>query len=424
MLGTSFLRFLRNTCGGTSTVFALSAIPIGIASGAALDFSRTTRVTARLQAALDSAVLSGVQLAVPSRDAYAQGVYAAQARNLDGESGTPVFTSNTDGSYAGAVTVTLPTTMMKLIGRDNVVLNLRAKASKKFDDQSCILALSGNMLTSADTITLNGGPNLNLSGCALRSNASMECNGHSGNASASIAVGTAPGCANPQEHSPSVPDTHAPLASNINKRCSTTANSITWNVGTLPSSPNLITYVNANGQTEYHLCGTVTVKGSGTLFGSTTSDSIIVIENGSLTLAKDADATLLRTTLILTGSASNKSHQIVFPQGNGHSAYLRISPAQDSANPWRGVAIYQDPAITENVNLTWGPGANIFADGVLYFPNSSVTMSGNMGSKGSNCTKLIVHDFTSNGAVALSQSITDCATLGMSQYSQNSVLQY
>jgi hypothetical protein len=95
-----------------------------------------------------------------------------------------------------------------------------------------------------------------------------------------------------------------------------------------------------------------------------------------------------------------------------------MSPSSGSDNPWRGVSIYQDPALTNGVDESWGPGANINLDGLLYLPNAALTISGNAASGNSACTKIVTKQFTTNGSVNLNfaQTVSGCASLGLKQY--------
>jgi len=245
----------------------------------------------------------------------------------------------------------------------------------------------------------------------------MVCNGHTGNAEASIAAGTSSKCASPQSNAGTIPDIHAALASNITKKCGLTSYNINWTPGSPPASPRMITVVK-NGVTYYHVCGNVTANGTGALIGDTTTDSVLVIENGSFTLNRNANITLERTALIMTGTQASSSHRIEFPQGKGHSASLTVNPPTSAGNPFRGVAIYQDPAETTNVDMTWGPGATLKADGVIYFPNAKLTMSGIAQSHNAQCSKLVVSELTSNGAVDFRQTDEGCSSIGLKQYKE------
>jgi len=249
----------------------------------------------------------------------------------------------------------------------------------------------------------------------------LNCNGHSGGASASIAVGTASGCTNPKSNAKAVPDIYAALAStNITSRCGAVRIGATWTPGQPPAAPALIT-VNQTGYVEYHVCGDLTLSGSGALTGSApTTDSVIVVENGSLTMADNAQVSAVRTAIVLTGNNAYPS-SINFPNGNGKAATLSLSPPTSAGNPWRGIALYQDPSLTNGVDETWGPGAVLNADGLVYLPNSNVVIQGSSASNVSQCTKIVANSFTTNGSVDLNlkQTSAGCASIGLKQWAGN-----
>ena len=71
----------------------------------------------------------------------------------------------------------------------------------------------------------------------------------------------------------------------IGQKCGGARPGATWVPGSVPKSPDVIV-VTQGGNTEYHVCGDLTLSGTGYLTGSTpATDSIIVIENGSLNIA-------------------------------------------------------------------------------------------------------------------------------------------
>jgi hypothetical protein len=86
--------------------------------------------------------------------------------------------------------------------------------------------------------------------------------------------------------------------------------------------------------------------------------------------------------------------------------------------------MYQDPSLTTNVDLSWGPGASLTADGVLYFPNANMTMSGSGASNNSSCTKLVVNTLTTNGSFNFSQSDNGCKFIDMQKYTSPARLIY
>jgi hypothetical protein len=127
---------------------------------------------------------------------------------------------------------------------------------------------------------------------------------------------------------------------------------------------------------------------------------VIIIENGELQLDRDAAITAVRTTIVFAGT-NTFSAKVEFPNGEGQSAALTISPSMSDDNPWRGIAMYRDPSLTRNVQDNWGPGATFNADGVVYLPNTDLQMRGIAGSGNSRCTKFVTRTFETHGSVTL-----------------------
>jgi hypothetical protein len=185
----------------------------------------------------------------------------------------------------------------------------------------------------------------------------------------------------------------------------------------VPTDPAIKT-VTINGRTEYHICGDLTLSGTGSLTGSApSSDSLIVIENGSLNVANNASVSVARMAIVLTGDNTVPS-AVNFPNGNGKQAKLTLSPPLDPTNPWQGVALYQDPKLTNNVDNKWGPGTDFNADGLVYLANSNVVTDGNTASSNAQCSKFVMNGFTTNGKVSLDfdQTVASCAAIGLKQW--------
>ncbi len=382
------------------------------AVGSAIDYSRASISKTGLQAALDAAVLAGATDQTSNWQSVALIVFNANAasKNLN----TPAPTFQFDSlKYSGTATDSVPTRFMGLVHIDSIPITARSAAmAGTVAPGACVVALGSDV-----GITLNGAPNVNLSGCALRSNTSVNCNGHSGNAVATIAVGTATGCSNPKPNAKAIPDIYASLASNITAQCGGVTPGATWTPGSLPPVASMRT-VSKGSYTEYHICGDLTLSGSGYLLGNApSSDAVIIIENGNLTVANNATINTVRTTIVLTGDNSRAS-SVNFPNGNGHAATLSLSPSTAPDNPWQGVSLYQNPSLTNSVDDTWGPGATFNADGVVYLPKANVTTRGNAGSSNSACTVFVTNSFTTNGSINLnfSQVAGACSALGVKQY--------
>ena len=329
----------------------------------------------------------------------------------------PLFTKDNTGTVTGRITAAIPTALVKIVGVETFTVSPVAVADGgKLEENSCILTLGKSVSASSDALTFNGAPNISLDKCTLRSNASMRCNGHGGGSVASIAVGTVSGCSNPLANAVPVPDIYEKLASNITKTCAARPG-FTW-LATPGVVPAGLGATDKGTYNEYRICGDLTLTGSGYLTGSAPAkDSVIIVENGKLIVGDNANINTKRVTIVLTGNNSHSS-EIVFPNGKGKAATLSVSPPTTAGNPWRGVSIYQDPALTSNVDHSWGPAATFNIDGVVYLPNADLTMSGSGASGVSGCTKLVVDTLRTNGSVNLSykQSVSACSQLGVEQW--------
>lgn len=411
------VRFGRDRTGMVAQIVALTLLPLVFAAGAAIDYSRASSERVRLQAALDAAVIAGAKDGSAKWTSTASSVFTARFGSVDGASTT---FSASNGIYTGTASASAPTAFVSIAGYKQIAIKATsAAAGSKDSDNSCILTLDQGKALSDQSMTFNGAPKVNLSGCTIRSNTSLQCNGHSTGAKASIAAGSALGCSNPQSNASVVPDIHKTLASNITKKCSSWPGAV-WIPGVVPPPPMVIT-VNKGSYTEYHVCGDLTLSGSGALTGAApASDAVIIIENGHLKMGNSASIQANRVTFVLTGDNS-KASSITFPNGNGQAATLSLSPSTGSGNPWRGVSIYQDPSLTNAVDDDWGPGATLNIDGLVYLPHANVKIHGNPSSNSPSCAKLVVNTLTSDGSVNLNQTAQGCSNLGVQQWTESAL---
>jgi Flp pilus assembly protein TadG len=410
------LKFARQSAGLVAPVFAVAMLPILVRIGVSIDYARAVNFKMALQAAVDAAVLAGAKDGSPNWIQVATDTFNGVVQTTFGNSLTATFAQTASTVYTGNVSGSVATTVLEIIHVPSINVSAAATAIAAGSDDACILTLDHGQPTSHVSLSLNGAPIVNLSGCSIRSNTALDCNGHDGSNTEAIAAGTAADCTYSSSYAPVVPDLYAALASNITTRCGSSTAGVAWTAGSLPSGPAVIT-VNAGAYTEYHICGDLTVSGVGFLTGATpASDSIIIIENGSLNVVAGAAVSTLRTAIVMTGN-NNYSSSINFPSGSGQSASLSLSAPIDSSDPWQGVAFYQDPKLTYRIDDRWGPGATFNADGLVYLGNANVTTDGNTGSSNSKCSKFVMNSFTTNGSVDLnlSQQLSACSAVGLKQ---------
>jgi hypothetical protein len=330
---------------------------------------------------------------------------------------TPTFHTDGNGGYTASVNASVPTSFMTIFAMNSIGVAAASSALTSSPENSCILTLDGGKGLADVGMNFGGAPSIALSGCNVRSNTSLNCNGHNGGANQSIAAGSATGCANPRSNARVVPDIYAPLAQYITPQCGGLSLGVTWDAGS-GNLPSAVKTVSRDGYTEYHICGDLTLTGTGTLINAApTADSVIVIENGNLVLANNAVVSTVRTAIVMTGVGNAVGH-IDFPNGNGQSATLSLSPPLTAADPWQGVALYQNPNLTTTVSSKWGPGATFNADGVVYMPYADITASGVAASNNYQCSKVVTHSFSTNGNVNLNFAQTNggCGTIGLKQW--------
>ncbi len=402
--------------GNIAVIFAITLLPVMTGVGAAIDYSRANATKAAVQSALDSALLAGAKDGSSTWQTLAANVFTSNLAAKPYSVPSPSFSKDDANSfYTGSVTASVPTSILGIIGIQTLGVTANGKATAAEGDNSCILTLDKGQPKAHVALKLNGAPVVNLSGCSIRSNTSVDCNGHDGSLTKTYASGGVSSCNKPQPGAPIVPDTFADLAKNITTECAGTRPGVTWTPGTLPIGAGIKT-VTKTGYTEYHICGDLTVSGSGYLTGSAPStDYVIVIENGSLISANNAVINTMRTAIVLTGD-NNWPAQIQFPNGAGKQATLTLSPPSNAGNPWQAVSLYLDPKLTKDVNNTWGPGATFNADGLVYLGNSNVVTDGDTASANSKCSKFVMNSFTTNGHVELNFAQLNCAAIGLKQW--------
>jgi Flp pilus assembly protein TadG len=158
-----------NRNGNVAIVFGLSLLPLIGLSAMAIDYSRASVMQARAQMALDAAVLGGAGQPTSTRKQLASNDFTANFSPFGGVvSSTPTFTNNADGSFTGAVTLTVPTTLSATIGIPSLTVTASATAMAKTASTStgkvCILVLDPS---SAQTLLVNSGVNLKAPNCEI-----------------------------------------------------------------------------------------------------------------------------------------------------------------------------------------------------------------------------------------------------------------
>src|SRR5262245_54831871 len=165
---------VRKSAGSVVATFGLALIPITIAVGAAVDYSRANSFKTAMQAALDAAILAGAKDGTTSWTQTSLSSFNANLAAKFGSPPTPNFALDPiTGIYSASVTGSQATAFLGMIKLDSIAVTVKSAAVATDNDNSCILTLDHGQPKSHVSLTLNGIPIVNLSGCSIRSNTAL-----------------------------------------------------------------------------------------------------------------------------------------------------------------------------------------------------------------------------------------------------------
>jgi Flp pilus assembly protein TadG len=401
---------------GASIVMIALLLPALIgAMGLAAEVSYWRWLHQGMQNASDAAAIAAATTTGSNYTAIGQSV-AAQYGYMNGSKSVTVSVQNpstapgcSSNCYVVTITDKVPLFLSQVVGyagtngEGTTTITATSVATSAESYPFCILALATSGV--ADGITSNGAPFANLNGCNVMSNTSAVCNGHNLNANFGDAHGTDNGCGITQNsNQPTVSDPYSGLATNI------PPNTCGGNYPQKPSKkkdPPLPASNQWSGSESVN--GTKVVCGDQQLTGNTTmNNTVLVIENGQL----DTNGyTLEGQNLTIVFSGTNSGSYQHIPAGGGT---LKIDAS--TSGDWSGVAIYQDPSLTNNVNISAAGNSPTWdISGLVYLPHSSVTLSGavNKSASGAICFEMVIDNITINGTGDIFAHDNQCTLAGL-----------
>jgi hypothetical protein len=403
-IGNQIRRLHADQRGAVSVLMGFLLIPL--AGGLALGFevSNWYMITRGMQNAADTAAIAAATNGGSNYDVEAKAV-AARYGFVDGTNTISVAVSNTaacpgGGNNCYSVTISgfVPLYLSQVVGfRGDATVNgtlekqlsSAAVANHPNTPMSfCLLAIGPQGIRS------NGAPKANMA-CNTMSNTGSTCNGGNLGAPIGAAHNTNNGCGVAQySNVPAVADPYAALASKIPADpCggSYPQEPTKKNAPALPSSNQLSGLKSWGGNVV--LCGDIQLTGNVTI--DAPANAVLVIENGQLDTNGYSITTTKGSGLTVVFSGSNSGSYTHAPTGSG-----TLDIAAPTSGVWSGVAIYQDPKLTNGVDISAAGNTPAWdITGLVYLPNSSVTLSGavNKAGFGKSCFALVVKDITVNG---------------------------
>jgi hypothetical protein len=399
---------LRSEEGGaTAVIVGLVATLVIAIVGLGVDVVGWYRTERAMQNAADAASIAASRNGTASYQSEAKAV-AAQYGFVDGSNGVTVTALNnqtcpdgqTDCYLVTVADSAAPQFFSQVLGFPAPGLSSAAMAGGGQTHDYCLLALASSGTDPA--ITTNGAPKANLAGCSIMSNTSATCNGHNLNADNGDAHKTDNGCGNTQNSDvPLAADPYKYLASDIPANTCSSYPQESGGKQTTWSGPITLPATTI-------ICGDLQLTGDVTLT-TASPGSVLVIENGQLdTISGCKKGCTLQTaagsalTIIFSGTDAsctsiNCTHGPTSTKGNKGGTLDIQAP---TTGTWKGVAIYEDPALTFGVNISdAGNSPTWDITGLVYLPHATATFSGavNKSSNGASCFVLVVDNITING---------------------------
>ena len=135
-------RFFRNRSGAIGIVFALAAIPLVLATGAAIDFGRAYLVKTRLASALDAAGLAvGSSAADADLNAVLRNYFNANFPDSKLGSETALSMTNEGGEITLSAAASVDTVFLRIISQNEITVSASAKIIRETKGLEVVLVL-------------------------------------------------------------------------------------------------------------------------------------------------------------------------------------------------------------------------------------------------------------------------------------------
>jgi hypothetical protein len=424
-------RFMRDRRGNMGPLIAMMLVPLIGVIGVASETGSWFMVQRSMQNAADSAALAAATNAGTNYVTEARSVTASYGF-ANGANNTTVAVVNNDntipavcggGCYKVTITRNIPIYLTRIVGftgsvalnggRAQTVSTLAIATPQVIPTSYCLLSLG-----SGDGFHINGGNNVNLHGCNVRSNGDVTCNGNNSNGGANDIVysGSNKKCSPSTHASSPLADPYSAQAANVPANpCGGTYPQEISN--TVDAQHRLAGNVTWGALQTY--CGDVMLTGNVNLT-TASPGTVLVIYNGMLDLNGHTLLGLAGSGLTIVFSGTNAGGYSHIPSGGGD-----LNFAAPTTGTWSGYALYQNPALTSGVDMSAAGNSPTWdITGLIYLPNSDLQFSGavNKATNGLSCFALVDSTFQSNGTGDILENQSQCAQAGVILPSDGSIV--
>ena len=339
--------------GNVAGAFALSVFPVIGLAGAAVDYSRATKVQSNLQLMTDAKAAAARVASDDARVNVALGLFRNEAS--PGEVSKEATATVSGKTVLVTARDHMKTGLLGAIGINEIVVAAKSKAERiKQGPPVCVMALSQ---TASGAVNFAGSSSFVAEGCAIHSNSSS---GNSLVVQGSASVKAAASCA---LGGVSVPSSLAGVAESNCDRLddpfrnlsAPVANGCDYNKKTVQPGATETLY----GDKTY--CNGLDIKGNATL-----QPGLYVIKNGPLTISSQANVTGTGVTFYLVGQGAGFTFN-----GSGN-----INLSAMTTGAYQGMLMVQDRASNTGATNTLNGDSNTKLSGAIYTPTQGITVNG------------------------------------------------
>lgn len=453
-----FGRLVRDRRGNIAAMTALLLIPLAGIMGMAVEGSGWLLIYRAEQNAADSAALAAatnggnggtttaLQLeaqSVASSYGFADGLNNTTVSVPAPTTYASVTPCATTSCYRVTITKSVPIFLLRAVGysgtNGNGLQTIKATAlatTSPVNGTYCIVSLASG--SGDQGFYINGGSMADFSGCYIRSNSNVICNGNnsSGNAAGIVYTGSNKNgnCQPALPDSSTTSDPYANEYGNVSgnipsNTCSPSGSASSYpqegkkiNSGggitsatptQSPPAANLLSGSYTWGATQI-FCGDVELTGNVTI-NSASPGTLLVIENGMLDLN---GYTLMSAkgsglTIIFTGPSISGFSPWHVPSCSG-----TLDIAAPTSGTWSGVAVWQDKSLTSGVDMSCSGNQPTWdIQGLVYMPNANLLFGGvvdKYSDGGLSCFSLVDYTYQANGTDTISEGQSQCGDAGLS----------
>lgn len=354
-------RYASDRAGQVAVVFALAALPLIGAVGAAVDYSSANGVKAQLQSALDSSLLAGAGDtsggSVNTATNFFSGAFAPKAQ-VTGTQTT--FTVNSDGSIAGSASTNVSTVFMGIFNFNSIKVtanstaNIASTAGASAGKAYCIIALNATM---KNAINMSGSAGISAPDCFVQVNSTnTEAVAMSG--STTIRSGENCFVGKTKTYSGSA------ISPSPDVVCKVFSDPFASMAKPTVGACDHTNYAPANNETLQPgvYCGGINISGKNVTFAS----GLYIINGGILNASGTSQMTGDGVTFFLTGNGAGVNTS----GGSGwHLTAMKTGSLQ-------GFVFFLDPSCSPTSKSTLSGTSELYFDGIIYLPNQQLNLSG------------------------------------------------